>query len=79
MITVHPEELLDAEDYIKPLDRPTISQNEVDKICNEYTGEIKDLKEAVRVRDLYIETLKKSIIDVHKVVKNYSFNREGLL
>lgn len=78
MNTRHPEELLDAEDYIKPLDRPTFSQNDFDKMCEEYKSEIKELKEAVRVRNLYIETLKQSIVDVHKAVKNYSFNREEL-
>lgn len=78
MRTGHPEELIDAEEYIKPLDRPTISQNELDKMCDEYKSEIKKLKDDVRNRGRYIETLQQSIVDVYKVVNGYSFNREDL-
>ena len=55
-----------------------MNREELLDMCKQYLLDIKDLQEAVRVRDLYIETLKQSIIDAHKSLKNYSFNREDL-
>jgi hypothetical protein len=75
MNTKHPEELLEyIEEYIRPLDRPTISFNEWDEMQEQYKREIKELKLQIYVRDCYIESLQDSITDIQKIANGYSFS-----
>jgi hypothetical protein len=75
MNTKHPAELLEyIEEYIRPLDRPTISFNEFEESIHQYENEIKELKLQIYVRDCYIESLQNSITDIQKIANGYSFS-----